>query len=114
MSLNVESAELVNADGRPALRLVIDGAVAWIYEPKRSLLASLTPRPPSAGPKVASEAAPKDGSQTLWLLEGGQPRALRVTVLGSNGQVSEVRPVEAGSPLAPGAEVIVEAVVSKP
>ncbi len=38
MSLNVESAELVNADGRPALRLVIDGAVAWIYEPKRSLL----------------------------------------------------------------------------
>lgn len=83
-------------------------------QPKRSLLASLTPRPPSAGPKVASEAAPKDGSQTLWLLEGGQPRALRVTVLGSNGQVSEVRPVEAGSPLAPGAEVIVEAVVSKP
>ena len=83
-------------------------------QPKRSLLASLTPRPPSAGPKVASEAAPKDGSQTLWLLEGGQPRALRVTVLGSNGQVSEVRPVDAGSPLAPGAEVIVEAVVSKP
>lgn len=83
-------------------------------QPKRSLLASLTPRPPSAGPKVASEAAPKDGSQTLWLLEGGQPRALRVNVLGSNGQVSEVRPVEAGSPLAPGAEVIVEAVVAKP
>ena len=83
-------------------------------QPRRSLLASLTPRPPSAGPKVASEAAPKDGSQTLWLLEGGQPRALRVNVLGSNGQVSEVRPSEAGSPLAPGAEVIVEAVVSKP
>jgi hypothetical protein len=37
-----------------------------------------------------------------------------VTVLGSNGQVSEVRPVEAGSPLAPGAEVIVEAVVIAP
>ena len=83
-------------------------------QPKRSLLASLTPRPPSAGPKVASEAAPKDGSQTLWLLEGGQPRALRVNVIGSNGQVSEVRPVEAGSPLAPGAEVIVEAVAAKP
>ena len=83
-------------------------------QPKRSLLASLTPRPPSAGPKVASEAAPKDGSQTLWLLEGGQPRALRVNVLGSNGQVSEVRPVEAGSPLAPGAEVIVEAVTPRP
>ena len=79
-----------------------------------NLLASLTPRPPSAGPKVASEAAPKDGSQTLWLLEGGQPRALRVTVLGSNGQVSEVRPVEADSPLAPGAEVIVEAITAKP
>ena len=63
---------------------------------------------------MASEAAPKDGSQTLWLLEGGQPRALKVHVLGSNGQVSEVRPVEADSPLAPGAEVIVEAVVSKP
>lgn len=83
-------------------------------QPKRSLLASLTPRPPSAGPKVASDAAPKDGSQTLWLLEGGQPRALRVNVLGSNGQVSEVRPAEAGSPLAPGAEVIVEAVIAKP
>ena len=83
-------------------------------QPKRSLLASLTPRPPSAGPKVASEAAPKDGSQTLWVLEGGQPRALRVNVIGSNGQVSEVRPVEAGSPLAPGAEVIVEAITAKP
>ena len=38
MSLNVERAELVEVDGRPGLRLVIDGAVAWVYEPKRSLL----------------------------------------------------------------------------
>ncbi|GAB1385250.1 hypothetical protein MASR1M59_03980 [Melaminivora sp.] len=38
MPLNVEQAELVDSDGRPALRLVIDGATAWIYEPKRSLL----------------------------------------------------------------------------
>jgi hypothetical protein len=63
---------------------------------------------------VASEAAPKDGSQTLWLLDGGQPRAVRVNVLGSNGQVSEVRPVEAGGPLVAGAEVIVEAVTPRP
>ena len=82
-------------------------------QPRRSLLASLTPRPPSAGPKAASEAGPRDGSQTLWLLDGGQPRAVRVNVLGSNGQVSEVRPVEAGGPLVAGAEVIVEAVTPR-
>ena len=83
-------------------------------QPRRSLLASLTPRPPSAGPKAVSEAGPRDGSQTLWLLDGGQPRAVRVNVLGSNGQVSEVRPVEAGGPLVAGAEVIVEAVTPRP
>lgn len=36
--MNVEHAEFVEVDGHPALRLHIDGAVAWIYTPKRSLL----------------------------------------------------------------------------
>ena len=39
---------------------------------------------------------------------------MKLLVLGSNGQVSEVRPVEAGGPLVAGAEVIVEAVTPRP
>lgn len=36
--MNVEHAELIELDGRPALGLRIDGQRAWIFEPKRSLL----------------------------------------------------------------------------
>lgn len=36
--MNVEHAEFVEVDGRPALYLRIDGKAAWIYTPKRTLL----------------------------------------------------------------------------
>lgn len=36
--MNVSHAELLEVDERPALRLVIDGVDAWVFEPKRSLL----------------------------------------------------------------------------
>ncbi|MBS0354434.1 MAG: efflux RND transporter periplasmic adaptor subunit [Proteobacteria bacterium] len=80
---------------------------------KRSLLASLMPRPPAPPPKAASDAAAKDGTQTLWLLKDGQPLAVKVSVLGTNGQVSEVRPVDGDAALPPGAEVITEALAAK-
>jgi len=79
---------------------------------KRSLLASLMPRPPAPPPKAASDAA-KDGAQTLWLLKDGQLVAVKVSVLGTNGQVSEVRPVDGDAALPPGAEVITEALAAK-
>ncbi|MBS0368229.1 MAG: efflux RND transporter periplasmic adaptor subunit [Proteobacteria bacterium] len=79
---------------------------------KRSLLASLMPRPPAPPPKAASDAA-KDGTQTLWLLKDGQLVAVKVSVLGTNGQVSEVRPVDGDAALPPGAEVITEALAAK-
>ncbi len=77
---------------------------------KRSLLASLMPRPPSSNqPKVASEVIAKDGSQTLWVLKDGQPAPVRVSILGTNGQVSEVRPVDGDAALPAGTPVIIEA-----
>lgn len=79
----------------------------------RSLLSSLMPRPPSAGPKVASEATVKDGTQTLWLLQDGQAKAVRVSDQGSNGQVSEVRAADGEAPLQAGAEVIIEALAGR-
>lgn len=82
-------------------------------EDKRSLLASLMPRPPGPPAKVAGQALAKDGSQTLWLLKDGAPAPLRVNVLGSNGQVSEVRAAEGEAPLEAGAEVIVEAAAAR-
>lgn len=36
--MNVQHAELLEIDGRPALRLHIDDLDAWVFEPKRSLL----------------------------------------------------------------------------
>ena len=71
------------------------------------------PRPPAPPPKAASDAAAKDGTQTLWLLKDGQPLAVKVSVLGTNGQVSEVRPVDEDAALTPGAEVITEALAAK-
>ena len=82
-------------------------------QPSRSLLSSLMPRPPSAGLKAASETTAKDGTQTLWLLRDGQPVAIKVSVQGSNGQLSEVRAAEGESALQAGAEVIIEALVSR-
>ncbi|WP_374476311.1 efflux RND transporter periplasmic adaptor subunit [Zoogloea sp.] len=79
----------------------------------RSLLSSLTPRPPSAGPKVASEASVKDGTQALWLLRDGLTTAVRVSVQGSNGQVSEVRAADGEAQLQAGAEVIIEALAGR-
>ncbi len=66
------------------------------------------------GQAPAASGKAKDGSQQIWLLQDGQPRPLRVQVLGSNGQMSEVRPAEATDSLAPGARVIVETVQRKP
>ena len=69
-------------------------------------LASLMPRPPSSNqPKVASEAVTKDGSQTLWVLKDGQPAPVRVSIVGTNGQVSEVRPADGDAALPAGTPV---------
>lgn len=76
---------------------------------QRSLLASLMPRPPGPPAKPATPVVAKDGSQTLWLLKDGTPVPLRVNVLGSNGQLSEVRPADGEAALEAGAAVIVEA-----
>ena len=73
------------------------------------LLASLMPRPPGPPAKPATPVVAKDGSQTLWLLKDGTPVPLRVNVLGSNGQLSEVRPADGEAALEAGAAVIVEA-----
>lgn len=79
---------------------------------RRSLLASLMPRPPAPPPKATSDVAARDGTRTVWQLRDGQAQPLRVKVLGSNGQLSEVRAVEEEAPLKPGMELIVEALVA--
>lgn len=82
--------------------------------PSGGLLDKILPRPPRMGQTPASGGKAKDGSQQIWLLQDGQPRPLRVQVLGSNGQMSEVRPVDGAQALVPGAQVIVETVQRKP
>jgi len=79
---------------------------------RRSVLASLMPRPPAPPPKAVSEVAARDGTRTVWHLRDGQPQPVRVKVLGSNGQVAEVRAAEGEVPLQPGMELIVEALVA--
>ena len=78
---------------------------------RRSLLASLMPRPPAPPPKAVSDVAAKDGARVVWQLRDGQPQPVRVKLLGSNGEVSEVRAVDGEAPLQPGVELIVEALV---
>jgi len=110
------TAEITTAQRKDAL-LVPNAALRFVppvakAQANRSLLSSLMPRPPSAGPKVASEASAKDGTQTLWLLRDGQPKAVKVSVKGTNGQLSEVRTTDGDAPLHAGDEVIIEATVS--
>lgn len=81
---------------------------------KRSLLSSLMPRPPGGNqPKTASDVATRDGSQTLWVLKNGQPVPVRVSILGTNGQVSEVHPADGDGALPAGTPVIIEALAVK-
>lgn len=67
-----------------------------------SLVASLLPRPPSETKRVTATAVP--GALQVWVLEGGEPRAVPVKTGVSNGRFTEIT----GGELKPGMAVITE------
>jgi HlyD family secretion protein len=71
-----------------------------------SIVGSLLPRPPRQPPRA--KATPAAGNQRVWVLRAGEPVAVPVKTGVSNGRITEVL----GGALAPGDEVIVEAVAA--
>lgn len=67
-----------------------------------SLVASLLPRPPSETKRATATAVP--GALQVWVLEGGEPRAVPVKTGVSNGRFTEIT----GGELKPGMAVITE------
>ncbi len=67
-----------------------------------SLVASLLPRPPSETKRATATAVP--GALQVWVLEGGEPRAVPVKTGVSNGRFTEIT----GGDLKPGMAVITE------
>ena len=79
------------------------------------IVSQLMPRPPGgnrpqrAGADKAAGKGSEGQTRQIWLLEGGQPRAVNVIVGVSDGRVTEVQ----GEGLAPGAQVITDQRVAK-
>jgi HlyD family secretion protein len=60
-------------------------------KPGTSLVASLMPRPPAATrAKPVNSNAAKGGVQRVWILSGGQPKAVTVTAGASDGRHTEI------------------------
>lgn len=73
--------------------------------PKRSLVASLMPRPPSSTVvKRTNGSEGKGGAHEIWILRDGKPTAVSVTVGASDGRMTEI----VKGDLQPGMEVITE------
>jgi HlyD family secretion protein len=70
----------------------------------RGLVASMLPRPPSAGSKPPAKAPAKGQAQRVWVLRGGEPAPVAVTIGASDGRMSEVT----GGELREGMQVITE------
>ena len=76
---------------------------------KRSILASLMPRPRHTSSKSA-ETISEDGSKRVWVLRNGEAVPVQVRTGTTNGRVTEV----VGGELHEGDQVITETVESKP
>jgi len=76
----------------------------------KSIVGSLIPHPPSAPRKAAQPAPDKDGTQQVWILRGGAPSPVRVTIGATNGRLTEI----VSGALEPGMDVITEALVRRP
>ena len=107
------TAEIVTAE-RDDVLLVPNAALRFSpssaeNRPKQKgggIVGGLLPRPPRQPPRT--KPAPAAGNQRVWVLRAGDPVAVPVKTGVSNGRVTEVL----GGELAPGDEVIVEAVAA--
>jgi HlyD family secretion protein len=74
-----------------ALRYVPPAMNAPRAKPTTSIVGSLIPRPP-AGPviKPANREAARSSAQTVWVLRGGEPVAVAVTVGATDGRHTEI------------------------
>lgn len=68
------------------------------------IVSMLMPRPPNTASRTARTDSRSGSTRRLWVLEGGQPRAMDVQVGLSNGRFTEV----SGPGLTPGMAVITE------
>jgi len=74
-----------------ALRYVPPTLNAPQAKPKTSIVGSLIPRPP-VGPvvKPVNREAARSSAQTVWVLRGGEPVAVAVTVGATDGRHTEI------------------------
>ena len=77
-------------------------------EATASIVSRLMPRPPQSAPKRVRTTGPQQVQQRVWVLRDGKAVEVPVTIGVSDGRHTEVT----GGALAPGAEVIVEALAA--
>jgi HlyD family secretion protein len=87
-----------------ALRFVPAAGTQPQTRPSGGLVGRLLPRPPRGGPRAAEPVSAAGRQQRVWVLEGGQPAELTVTVGSTDGRMTEVT----GGDIQPGTAVIVE------
>jgi HlyD family secretion protein len=89
-----------------ALRFSPETGQAQPAKPSSDIVSKLMPRPPRGAPKKVRARDSHGTEQRVYVLRGGQPVETPISVGVSDGRHTEVT----GGPLAPGVEVVTEAV----